>query len=66
MVRESLKPEREELDFINRPPVWAKEFRPGVDPGIDSRPMKLVSPYARMLRINQIGVSDDGGLSGSQ
>ncbi len=59
VVRESLKPDRAGIDWVNRPPMWARPFRPGHDAGIDSKPRKLVSPYARMLRVNQGDEGDD-------
>lgn len=51
-VRASLNPEDPGLNW-ERPPRWARPFRPGVDRGIDAKPAGMVSPYARMVRINQ-------------
>jgi phage terminase large subunit GpA-like protein len=57
-VRDSLSPDRPDLNW-SKPPSWARPFRPGVDAGIDTKPRTAVSPYARMLRINHVGTSDD-------
>lgn len=51
-VRASLNPEDPALNW-ERPPVWARPFRPMIDRGIDAKPATMVSPYARMLRSNR-------------
>lgn len=52
VARESLKPEREGLITATRRPSWARPFRPGVDPGIDTKPRSLVSHYQRLAIFN--------------
>lgn len=59
-ARASLQPQRPELDFENRPPIWAKPFRLGIDDGIDAKPLSAVSPYRRMLEANRALRDDDG------
>lgn len=51
-VRASLSPEDPTINW-DRPPSWAKPFRPGIDPSIDTRGSAVVSPYDRMVRNNR-------------
>lgn len=52
VVRASLNPEDPGINWL-KPPRWARPFRPDIDPGIDAKPAGMVSPYARMVRVNQ-------------
>lgn len=51
-VRASLNPEDPGINW-DRPPRWAKPFRPSIDAGIDTKRAAVVSPYARMVRSNR-------------
>lgn len=51
-VRASLNPEDETINW-ERPPIWARPFRPEIDRGIDMKRSTVVSPYARMVRSNR-------------
>jgi phage terminase large subunit GpA-like protein len=57
-LRASLQPERIiestglMIDFDRKPPSWARPFKYGVEPGIDTKVRKLVSPYSRMVEVN--------------
>lgn len=51
-VRASLSPEDPSINW-DRPPSWARPFRPGIDRSIDTRGAKVVSPYDRMVRNNR-------------
>lgn len=67
VLRESLFPE--DATRIWEPPhlrpIWARPFRPGQDPEMDTQARRRVNPYARMVRINN-GDRGDGDLDGSQ
>jgi phage terminase large subunit GpA-like protein len=52
-VRASLNPEDPLLKWETKPPIWARPFRPQIDPGIDMKRSTVVSPYARMVRSNR-------------
>lgn len=53
VARETLQPEREGIDWVNRPPIWAKPFQPGKEKGIDTNTRKRASYWERLRKLNK-------------
>lgn len=53
VARETLKPERENIDWVNAPPIWAKPFEVGKEQGIDTNTRSRPTYWERLSRMNK-------------
>lgn len=59
VARETLQPERPGIDWVNRPPIWAKPFEIGKERGIDNTTRKRPTYYDRLRRLNRRGRAEE-------
>lgn len=53
VARETLQPEREGIDWMRAPPIWAKPFEVGKERGIDTNTRKRATYWERLQKLNK-------------